>query len=158
VHCDLEGMTQAQAAAQLHWSERTIHHRLAEGRARLRRRLARRGLAPDGAILGTVLLREARAALPAGWSEATGRAALATVNPTSAVGFVSAAANRLSQEVFKLMLLQKLTVTAATLLAAGLIAWGASAALIRLGQEPSQKLAATPIAGADQPPAREATE
>ena len=49
VHCDLEGMTQAQAAGQLHWSERTIHHRLAEGRARLRRRLARRGLAPDGA-------------------------------------------------------------------------------------------------------------
>ena len=46
VHCDLEGMTQAQAAEQLHWSERTIHHRLAEGRARLRRRLARRGLAP----------------------------------------------------------------------------------------------------------------
>ena len=158
VHCDLEGMTQAQAAAQLHWSERTIHHRLAEGRARLRRRLARRGLEPDGAILGTVLLREARAAVPAGWSEATVRAALATVNPTMTVGVVSAAAHRLSQEVFKLMLLRKLTVTAATLLAAGLIAWGASAALVRLGQEPSQKLVATPITGADQPPARKATE
>ena len=36
VHCDLEGMTQAQAAGQLHWSERTIHRRLAEGRARLK--------------------------------------------------------------------------------------------------------------------------
>ncbi len=81
VHCDLEGMTQAQAAGQLHWSERTIHYRLAEGRARLKRRLARRGLEPDGAMLGTVLLREARAAIPAGWSEATVRAALATVNP-----------------------------------------------------------------------------
>ena len=158
VHCDLEGMTQAQAAAQLHWSERTIHHRLAEGRARLKRRLARRGLEPDGAILGTVLLREARAAIPAGWSEATVRAALATVNPTMTVGVVSAAANQLSQEVFKLMLLQKLTVTAATLLAVGLIAWGASAALVRLGQEPSQKSVATPITGADQPPARKATE
>ena len=158
VHCDLEGMTQAQAAAQLHWSERTIHSRLAEGRARLKRRLARRGLEPDGAILGTVLLREARAAVPAGWSEATVRAALATVNPTMTVGVVSAAANQLSQEVFKLMLLQKLTVTAATLLAAGLIAWGASAALVRLSQEPSQKSVATPITGADQPPARKATE
>ena len=158
VHCDLEGMTQAQAAAQLHWSERTIHYRLAEGRARLKRRLARRGLEPDGAILGTVLLGEARAAIPAGWSEATVRAAIATVNPTMAVGVVSAAANQLSQEVFKLMLLQKLTVTAATLLAAGLIAWGASAALVGLSQEPSQKLVATPITGADQPPARKATE
>ena len=54
VHCDLEGMTQAQAAGQLHWSERTIHHRLAEGRARLKRRLARRGLAPGVATLGAV--------------------------------------------------------------------------------------------------------
>jgi RNA polymerase sigma factor (sigma-70 family) len=158
VHCDLEGMTQAQAAAQLHWSERTIHFRLAEGRARLKRRLARRGLAPDGATLGTVLLREARAAVPAAWSEATVRAALATVNPTMTVGVVSAAANQLSQEVFKLMLLQKLTVTAATLLAIGLIAWGASAALVRLSQEPSQELVATPITRADQPPALKATE
>src|SRR5262249_51185081 len=40
VHCDLEGMTQAQAAEQLHCSERTIRNRLAEGRARLRRRLS----------------------------------------------------------------------------------------------------------------------
>ena len=52
VLCDLEGMTQAQAAGQLHWSERTLHRRLAEARARLKRRLARRGLAPDGATSG----------------------------------------------------------------------------------------------------------
>ena len=58
VCCDLEGMTQAQAAGQLHWGKRTLQHRLAEGRARLRRRLARRGLAPDGAALGAVLLRQ----------------------------------------------------------------------------------------------------
>ena len=158
VHCDLEGMTQAQAAAQLHWSERTIHSRLAEGRARLKRRLARRGLEPDGAVLGTVLLREARAAVPAGWSEATVRAALATVNPTMTVGVVSAAAHQLSQEVFELMLLRKLAVTAATLLAAGLIAWGAWTAVVGLSQEPSQESVATPIPGADQPPARKATE
>jgi len=158
VHCDLEGMTQAQAAAQLHWSERTIHSRLAEGRARLKRRLARRGLETEGATLGTVLLHEARVGIPAGWSEATVRAALATVNRTMAVGVVSATANQLSQEVVKLMLLQKLTVTAATFLAAGLIAWGTSAALVRLSQEPLQKLVAAPITGADQPPARKATE
>ncbi len=158
VHCDLEGMTQAQAAAQLHWSERTIHSRLAEGRARLKRRLARRGLEPDGAMLGTVLLGEARAAIPAGWSEATIRAAVATVNPTMAVGVVSSAANRLSQEVFKLMLLQKFIVAAATLLAAGLIAWVAAAALVGLSQKPLQELAAAPNTGADQPPARKASE
>ena len=47
VHCDLEGMTQAQAAGQLHWSRRTLQDRSAEGRARLKRRLVQRGLAPD---------------------------------------------------------------------------------------------------------------
>ena len=100
VHCDLEGMTQAQAAGQLHWSERTIHYRLAEGRARLKRRLARRGLAPDGATLGAVLLAEARAAVPAAWSEATVRAAVATVNHTMTVGVVSAAANAIDVRRF----------------------------------------------------------
>ena len=135
IYCDLRGMTQAQAAGQLHWSERTIHHRLAEGRARLKRRLARRGLAPDGASLAVVFLREAQAAVPAAWSEATVRAALATVNHSITVGVVSAAANQLAQEVFKVMLFQKLRLGSATLVAAGLIAWGASAALVSKGQE-----------------------
>ena len=42
--CDLEGLPQAQAAGQLHWSERTLRRRLAEARDRLKTRLARRGL------------------------------------------------------------------------------------------------------------------
>jgi RNA polymerase sigma factor (sigma-70 family) len=141
VHCDLEGMTQAQAAGRLHWSERTVRHRLAEGRARLGRRLARRGLAPDRATLGAVLLREARAAVPPAWREATVRAAVATANPTMAVGGVSAAAQQLAREVFQVMLLQKLTLASATLLAAGLIAWGASAAWVSLEQERSKAAA-----------------
>ena len=152
VHCDLEGMTQAQAAGQLHWSERTLHHRLAEGRARLKRRLARRGLAPDGATLGAVLLREARAAVPAAWSEATVRAAVATVNHTMTVGVVSAAAQQLAQEVFKIMLLRKLTWASATLLAAGLIGWGASAALVSLGQEAPKGATAPPAPPSGQRP------
>ncbi len=144
VYCDLEGMTRAQAAGQLHWGRRTLQHRLAEGRARLRRRLARRGLAPDGAALGAVLLREARAAVPAAWSEATVRAAVAVVNPTMTVWAVSPAARKLAQEVFKVMLLQKLTLASLTFLAAGLTVWGASAALVSLQNGPSQNSAAGP--------------
>ena len=125
-----------------------------------RRRLARRGLAPDGAALGAVFLREARAAVPAAWSEATVRAAVAVVNPTMTVGVVSAAAQQLAQEVFKIMLLQKLTLASAALLAAGLIAWGASAALVSLKDGPSQKSAAgpqiavLPCKGRPRPPPR----
>jgi RNA polymerase sigma factor (sigma-70 family) len=144
VHCDLEGMTQAQAAGQLHWSERTIHTRLAEGRARLKRRLARRGLTLGAATLGAVFVRESRAAVPLAWSEATVRAALATMNHTMTAGIVSAAAQELAQEVFKVMLLQKLTVVSATLLAAGLIAYGASAALVLREQEPAKTTVAGP--------------
>jgi RNA polymerase sigma factor (sigma-70 family) len=152
VHCDLEGMTQAQAAEQLHWSRRTLQNRLAEGRARLGRRLTRRGLVPDGATLGAVLLREAQAAVPAPWREATVRAAVAMVNHTVTVGVVSATARQLAQEVSKVMLLQKLTWASAALLAAGLIGWGASAALVVLRQEAPQGATAPP-APADRPTA-----
>jgi RNA polymerase sigma factor (sigma-70 family) len=152
VHCDLEGMTQAQAAGQLHWSRRTLQHRLAEGRARLKRRLARRGLAPDGATVGAMLLREARAAVPSAWNEATVRAAVAATNHAVTVGVVSAAAQQLAREVFKVMLLRKFTWASATLLAAGLIGWGASAAWVSLGQG-APKGATAPSAPAVRPTA-----
>ena len=155
VHCDLEGMTQEQAAAQLHWSRRTLQLRLAEGRARLRRRLDRRGLAPDGAALGAALLREARAAVPAAWNEATVRAAVAVVNPTMTAWAASPAAQQLAREVYKIMLLKKLTSASAALLAAGLIGWGASAALVSLGQDSPQG-ASAPAPSTDRPTAETA--
>ena len=155
VHCDLEGMPQAQAAAQLHWSRRSLQLRLAEARARLKRRLARRGLAPDSATLGVILLREARATVPQAWRDATVRAALATVNHEVTVGVVSAAAQQWGQEVFKAMVLRKLAWASATLLAAGVIGWGASAALGLLGQE-APKGATSPPAPAPRPTAETA--
>jgi RNA polymerase sigma factor (sigma-70 family) len=134
VHCDLEGMTQAQAAEQLHLSRRTLQLRLAEGRLRLKRRLACRGVAPDGTALGVLLLREARTAVPLAWREATARAAVATVNRTVTVGGVSAAAQQLARDAFRGILLSQAKWASAALLAAGLIGWGASAALIAPAQ------------------------
>ncbi len=96
-------------------------------------------------MLGAVFLREARAAVPAAWSEATVRAALATVDHAITVGIVSAAAKELTQELLRIMLLQKLILASATLLALGLIAWGASAARISLSQELPRKTAAKPF-------------
>jgi RNA polymerase sigma factor (sigma-70 family) len=49
VVCDLEGLTQEQAARQLGWPLGTVRSRLARGRDRLRGRLTRRGLAPTSA-------------------------------------------------------------------------------------------------------------
>jgi RNA polymerase sigma factor (sigma-70 family) len=142
--CDLQSAPQARAARELRLSERTLQRRLSEGRKRLKARLIRRGLAPDGAVWEPALLCGARVAIPPAWGEATVRAALATVNQSLTVGVVSAAAKELTQQVLRIMLVQKLTWASATLLAACLIAWGASAALVRLGQEPSQQLAERP--------------
>jgi RNA polymerase sigma factor (sigma-70 family) len=128
VLCDLEGMTQAQAAVQLHWSVRTLRYRLAEGRARLKRQLARRGLAPDGASLGALFLREAQSAVPSAWQEATVRAALDLVNHAITAGPV-AAAPRLAARVSRSMLTTRTLAAAAVLLSAGLIGLGAAASL-----------------------------
>jgi hypothetical protein len=45
--CDLEGLTQKQAADQLGWPDGTVRSRLARARNRLRERLTRRGMAPS---------------------------------------------------------------------------------------------------------------
>jgi RNA polymerase sigma factor (sigma-70 family) len=52
VLCDLEGLTQEQAARQLGWPDGTVRSRLAQGRERLRERLTRRGMAPAVVLAG----------------------------------------------------------------------------------------------------------
>ena len=131
VLCDLEGLPQAEAAGQLRWSERTLRRRLAEARDRLKARLERRGLAPDGAgARGGVPPRGPRPpSRPPGMPRPSARR-LHTVNPSLTAGSVSAAARSLTQEVLRTMLVRKLTIVSAALLGAGMMAWAASAALI----------------------------
>ena len=66
VLCDLQGIPQAQVAAQLCWSERTVRLRLRQARARLRDRLTRHELELDAPMMGAILLREARCVVPRG--------------------------------------------------------------------------------------------
>ncbi len=143
VYCDLEGLTQEQAAEQLGWSKRTLQHRLAKGRAQLRHRLTRRGLAPEGATLGVALALPSPGPLSAACLQAIVRVAVASVDSTRTVGVVSAAVQQMVREELKVLLLQRLTWASATLLAAGLVAGGASASLVSFAHVPSQTLAAT---------------
>src|ERR1700730_3999675 len=59
VLCDLEGKTRKEAARQLGVPEGTLAARVARGRARLAKRLARHRLAVSGASLATVLAQNA---------------------------------------------------------------------------------------------------
>jgi RNA polymerase sigma factor (sigma-70 family) len=76
VLCYLEGLTHAQAAAQLQCGEATLRRRLARARERLGQRLAHRGLAPNASTLGAWLAREAGATVPAVFDLATVRAVM----------------------------------------------------------------------------------
>jgi RNA polymerase sigma factor (sigma-70 family) len=139
VHCDLGGMTHAQAASALRWSERTTRRRLAEAREKIKDRLRRRGLEHDQTLLEAVLIREAHGLVPPAWREATVRAALDILSPAVAVSAVSGAAQSLTHEVLKAMFLQKVTTAAAAFAGAALLVWAASAALVLRGDEPARK-------------------
>jgi RNA polymerase sigma factor (sigma-70 family) len=76
VLCYLEGLTHAQAAAQLQCGEATLRRRLARARERLGLRLAHRGLAPAASTLGASLAREAGATVPAVFELTTVRAVM----------------------------------------------------------------------------------
>ena len=152
VLCDLEGMTQAQAAGQLHWSERTLRRRLAEGRDRLKAPTR-----PAAAWHQTARCSGpcscARRGPPCrrpGERRPSARRWTWSITAITA-GAVSAAAQSLTREVLKIMLLQKLKLASAALLGAGLMAWGASAALISRGDEPrrSRRRLPSPASDAD---------
>ena len=76
VHCYLEGLTHAQAAAQLRCGEATVRRRLARARERLGLRLARKGFAPTASMLAASLARQAGATVPAVFELATVRAVM----------------------------------------------------------------------------------
>ncbi|WP_422924006.1 sigma-70 family RNA polymerase sigma factor [Singulisphaera sp. PoT] len=125
--CDLEHVSQALAAGELRVSERTLQRRLREARTRLKARLTRRGLVCEEGMLAAALLRVPEAVVLPAWGEAVVRLAVAG-NPLVAAG-VSASARTWIREVLRGLLIPKLKLASAVLLGAGLLAWGASAAV-----------------------------
>ncbi len=109
VLCELEGLPRPEAARRLGIPEGTLSSRLARAKARLRDRLARRGVALPVAALSTILLREARAAtLPLSLLESTVEAATFVAAGPTATAAISASVASLSEGVIKTMFLAKL--------------------------------------------------
>jgi RNA polymerase sigma factor (sigma-70 family) len=119
VLCDLEGKTRSQAAQVLGCAEGTVASRVARGRALLAERLARRGFAVSGGAVAVLLSEAASACVPSSVVAATIKAATLVAAGQAAA---SAQVAALVEGVLKAMLLNKLKVLAAVLLAVGLLA------------------------------------
>ena len=96
VLCDLEGMSQLEAAQVLRCGEATLRRRLAGARDRLRSRLAARGVPP---ALLSHLSALSEGELPAGWAATTTRVALALSPATALATRLAAGAARASLRV-----------------------------------------------------------
>jgi RNA polymerase sigma-70 factor (ECF subfamily) len=149
VLCYLEGLTQAQAATRLRCPLGTVQSRLARGREKLKARLEKHGAALPG------LLAAPPGAAPAGWAEATVRAAMefATGGGTTAAGSVPASA-ALATEVLRGMGLNKLRVALGLVLMVAVLAAGSALSARQMGKAapPARSTAAAP-ARAEKPPA-----
>jgi RNA polymerase sigma factor (sigma-70 family) len=93
VLCYLEGRTQDEGARQLGWTRRVFRRRLEKGRARLGRRLARRGVNLSSALFSVLLSQEAPT-LTAALGAPVLRAAVALAGEQAGI---SAAAWRLAE-------------------------------------------------------------
>jgi RNA polymerase sigma factor (sigma-70 family) len=147
VLCELEGRGRKEVARRLRLPEGTLSSRLATARRLLAARLTRRGLTLSAAALAAALSQQAApAAVPRALVTATVQVARAARRAATA-GAVPAGVSALTEGVLKGMLMRKLKLTTALLLAAA--ALGVTAAAAR------QALAGRPGNGGEPPPARD---
>jgi RNA polymerase sigma factor (sigma-70 family) len=158
VLCDLEGRSYAEAARRLRCPLGTLQSRLARGRARLRARLARRGLVP--LAIAATLAEGASAAVPELLAEATVRAAVALA-AGQAAGAVTATVAAVVASVTRAMLLTTVKrcaivcVGAVLVLSTGMVACQALLAADPPGLDAAAILAAQPPPVAAEVPQRQ---
>lgn len=124
--CCLEGLSIEEAARQLGWTAGSVKGRLERGRARLHKRLMRRGLTLSAALAAAELSRSAASAIgAAGLAASLVPAAMRFAAPqTSMTASVSAQAAAVAQGVINSMALAKLKAAAALMLTTCLLAGG----------------------------------
>jgi len=123
--CYLEGNTQEEAARQLGWTAGTLKGMLTRGRDLLRSRLTRRGLGLAAPLFaGALAPRTAGAVL----AIRTARAAVSLVSGKALGAGISAQAVAMAKGGINAMMMTKLKVGAAVVLAMGMLAAGAGLA------------------------------
>ncbi len=139
VACELEGKSRRQAAGELGIPEGTLSTYLARGRKLLRERLRRRGFNPGVGAIAGMMRPLVESTVPERLMEPTVRVALAASSGATAT--VPSAVSSLAERVLKMMLVARLTLIVAVLIAA---AAGVASAMM---------LAFVPAAATPQAPA-----
>jgi RNA polymerase sigma factor (sigma-70 family) len=126
VLCDLEGKIRKEAARQLGLPEGTLAGHLTRGRALLAKRLARHGLAVSGGALAAVLSQKAASAdVPISLVFSTIKAAsMLAAGQAAAPGVISVKVAALTEGVMKSMLLTKLKIPLALVVALAITGTG----------------------------------
>src|SRR5262249_6697764 len=120
VLCCLEGRTVPEASRELGCAAKSVESRLTRARARLRAALARRGLLPSAGLAATAFAPGAsRGAVPAHLVTAALRTVALAGGRAGAGAAVSANVLSLTEGVLRTMLVSKLKVVGAVVLAAG---------------------------------------
>ena len=116
--CYLEEKTRDEAAEQLHISKGSLHGLLQRGRNLLRERLQRRGISLPSALIVTALTQSmCHGGLPPTLAVISTKAAMAFASSsTSEMGVIAPHILSLTQEVLKVMFVNKLKTTAQVLL------------------------------------------
>ena len=127
VLCYFEGLSPDEAARRLRCPAGTVRSRLARACDKLRRALARRGVAISSATLVAMLSSRSTSAasISSPLCQSTTTAAMKFVAGQAATGAASASAMALAQEVLRSMLLSQLRVVALSVLLLGAMATGA---------------------------------
>jgi RNA polymerase sigma factor (sigma-70 family) len=139
VLCDIEGLTEGQAARRLGRPVGTIRSQLSRGRQYLRRRLIHRGLAPAVALFAlTHAALAAERIVPLALASSTvERARKFAVAQTVTGGVVGSAAGALAEGFLRRLIMVRIQLTAIVALGAIAIATAGAFALDRQGDKPT---------------------